>query len=116
MTQLKASFVLDQNGKPRIYTDTGGKQHYAINLFMADIPTDTIGVTYQLDKTYRDPLRDVSDPSRGFQEEITSYGDYDIVATCKTKPRPTRIRSSLYDALLRTYSGTQDPDIKQALK
>jgi hypothetical protein len=114
MAELKARFALDGEGKPK-YIATGTLRHYVIDLFIEPAPEDAIGVTYQLDETYVNRLREAYDRSNGFREGITSYGDYDIVATVRTKPRPMRIRSSLYDALKRTYGEMSDPQILKAL-
>lgn len=114
MAELKARFVLGEDGKPKYISD-GTLRHYVIELFMEGVPADAIGVTYQLHETYHDPLREAYEPSKGYPEEITSYGDYDIVATVRVKPRPMKIKSSLYDALKRTYGETSAPDILQAL-
>ncbi|SRR6266498_3659 len=114
MAQLKARFILGEDGKPKYISD-GTLRHYVIELFVEEVPEDAIGVTYQLDETYHDPLREAYDPSKGCPEEITSYGDYDLAATVRVKPRPMQLQSSLYDALKRTYGETSDPDILRAL-
>ncbi len=57
MAQLKARFILGEDGKPKYISD-GTLRHYVIELFVEEVPEDAIGVTYQLDETYHDPLRE----------------------------------------------------------
>ena len=114
MAELKATFMLDKDGKPK-YIPADKHRHYAIQLSVEGAPEQSIGVTYQLHESYYDPLREAYDASTGFLETITSYGDYDIVAMIRSKPRSIKIKSSLYEALKRTYSDTDNPDILRAL-
>jgi hypothetical protein len=114
MAELKARFIMNEVGKPK-YISSDNVRHYAIELFVEGAPKDAIGVTYQLHETYFDPLREAHDASHDFLVEITSYGDYDIVATLRTKPYSTRIKNSLYDALKGTYGETTDQYILMAL-
>ncbi len=109
-----ATFILDDSEKPVAHFD-GQLHHYEIKVYVQDAPKDTIGVSYQLDSTYYDSLRDVLDPRDGFSETLTSYGDYPILATLKTRPLPIRVMSALSDALERNYKGTGNPAIQAAL-
>jgi len=113
MTSLKARFILDNNKRPKCIS-RNNLLHYAIELFIEDAPEDAIGTTYELDATYYDPLLESRDGANGFAAHITSYGDYIVGATIRSK-KPIRLRKSLYAALGETYSNTTDPDIRKAL-
>jgi hypothetical protein len=113
MAKIRAEFVLDDQGIPKYMSD-GKTRHYEIVLSIIDAPEDAIGVTYELDPTYYDALREAVDRDKRFAEKITSYGDYEIRATLRTK-LPTEIRSYLSSALERSYQGIEKNEIKQAL-
>jgi len=108
---LKAAFVLDAQGRP------GGRSsgHYKIRLFIDKAPVDAYAVTYRLDPTYYDPVREALNQSDSFAEEISSYGNYVITAKIRTKSFPREIRRSLYDALMETHKDTSEPTVLSAL-
>jgi hypothetical protein len=114
MAKIKAEFVLDHRGKPK-YESAGNTRHYEIVLTVVDAPKDAIGVTYELDPTYYDSLREAVNSEKKFAEKITSYGDYEIRATLRTK-LPTEIRTNLSRALERSYEGVANSEIQQALQ
>jgi hypothetical protein len=114
MAEIKAEFVLDENDKPQ-YFNSGNKRHYKIRLMIANAPPEAIGVTYKLHETYFDPMREAYDDAQNFTEEITSYGDYNVTATIRTK-LPEDINTSLYNALKRTYGDSPAPEIQRALQ
>lgn len=114
MAEIKAEFILDSEGKPKFISD-GRNRHYEILLKVDDAPEEAIGVTFKLDESYYDPLREAYRADTGFAEEITSYGDYEISATVRTK-LPEEIRSSLSDALERNYGTSADNNIQAALR
>lgn len=73
---LKAEFILDK-GKPDFFR--GKKEnHYKIRLYLDDVPDDVNIVTYRLDDTYYDPIREAVNKKNSFECNITSYGDYEI--------------------------------------
>jgi len=108
---LKAAFVLDAQGKP------GGRTagNYKIKLSIDGCPSDAYAVTYRLDPTYYDPVREALNQADRFSEEITSYGNYVITAKIRTKSYPLEIRRSLYDALMETYRDASEPSVIAAL-
>jgi len=110
--QIKAEFVLDADGKPLV--DDG---HYEIRISIYDAPADAHRVTYQLDEsTYYDPVRDAHNPGSGFAEELTSYGDFEIMATVRLKDRPIFATRGLAEALRETYASSTDSAVLDALR
>ena len=108
---IKASFLLDKSGKPKV----SASGDYEIRLQVEDAPEGTYRVTYELDDSYYDPLRDAIDPSSSFSEDLTSYGDYLIQARVRAKDHTLLAKRSLFDALMESYSDSTDPDILRAL-
>jgi hypothetical protein len=110
-SNLKASFVLDSNGKP-IGRSTG---NYEIKVSVDNAPEDAYATTYRLHDSYYDPIREAYSKEDGFTQDITSYGDYIITARIRTKSSPIEIKESLYNALLKTHGNDTDPVILKAL-
>jgi len=109
---LKAKFILDAQGKPK----GRASGDYQIKLFVENVPSDAYAVTYRLDESYYDPAREAINRVDDFAEEITSYGNYLIIARIRAKSSPKEIRRSLYDALMDFHRGNDDPSIMKALK
>ena len=109
---LKARFVLDNSGKPAERTSG----HYKIKLFVEGVPEDAYSVTYQLDPSYYDPIRETLSPSNGFAEDITSYGDFLVTARIRTPSATIPIQRSLSQALIETHSGEITPEIQKGLQ
>jgi hypothetical protein len=102
MPKLKARFELDSDGRPQFVQGRGAK-HYRIVLLVVDVPEAVASVTYRLDKSYLDPLREVlrAKPGSDFEERLTSYGDY-MVEVSLSGPRRKggpALRAWLSDAL-----------------
>lgn len=108
---IKAELILDEHGKP---VQRGG--HYSIRLSIADAPEDAHRVTWQLDESYYDPIRDARNPDSGFAEELTSYGDYEVKAIVRVKDRPILASRNLADALRETHGGSDTAEIRAALR
>ncbi len=115
MAKLIAEFTLDKEGAPQLLTRSD-LRHYRITLRVVDAPRDSIGITYHLHETYYDPVREVNSPKNDFAEEITAYGNFDIVAEISRPLKIDRIRRSLYSALKESHPAISANDkIKQAL-
>ncbi|MBU8975850.1 hypothetical protein JI752_006810 [Lysobacter sp. MMG2] len=108
---IKASFVLDADGKPR-GRSTG---NYEILLQVDGAPEDAYRVVYELDDSYYDPRREATDPSTLFSEELTSYGDYVIQARVRTTDHTVLAKRSLFEALKEAHAGNNHPAILKAL-
>lgn len=111
LPEIKAEFILDKDGKPK----GRSSGHYAIRLHVEEYPEDAHKVTYQLDPTYYDPLREVRDRSSQFSEELTSYGDYVVQAKIRTKDHSIVTTRHLYEALREAHGESLDPVIQKAL-
>jgi hypothetical protein len=109
--KIRAEFVV-VDGKPK-GRSTG---NYEIRLCVEGAPPDTHAVTYRLDPSYYDPIRESRDRRSNFGEEITSYGDYPVHAKVRTSDHAIVTSRNLYDALRETYGDSADPDIQQALE
>ena len=117
--EIKAQFVLDQHGKP-VFDKGQDHKHYKIHLSIKGMPEHAESVSYTLHSTYYNPVREIFKKERGeqFQEEITSYGDFDIKAVVSGFNKETQ--SSLSNALetsIKDYETTVDhAAIDEALK
>jgi hypothetical protein len=115
--QLRAEFVTDANGTPETVHGEG-VDHFRIKLFVDDAPDGTHAVTYELDPTYFDPVREVRAGVQRFEQEITSYGDYELSARVRHRGRTEYLGTSLTKALEGTYgSGAeiQSPAVRDAI-
>ena len=113
--KLVAKFILDQEGKPKII-ERNGKRHYYLHLGVEAPPPGTYAVTYKLDESYYNPIRESRDIDKNFSEELTSFGDYQIQADIRTKERVEPILANLSQALYRSYQEELTPDIEAAIQ
>lgn len=83
--RLKARFRIDSDGMPMYdpHDEDRRLRIYTIDVFLATPRTKEIrGVEYYMDDdSYVDPEGYSDDADNEFREEITSYGDVDIVVT-----------------------------------
>ncbi len=108
---LRAEFELDALGRP-LMAQSGQHDHYKIRLLVDGAPIDTHAVTYELDRSYYDPIREARDRSGGFTQEVTSYGDYVVKANVRAKSGSTTLAVPLSKALEYSYvanGGLTDP-------
>ena len=111
---IVAEFEFDEDGKP-VRIESGGMQHYRIRLKVTDAPADAYAVTYHLDPTYHEPVREARNEASGFEEELTSYGDYVVRAQIRSKTGVSAVATPLSLALEKTYSSNDSPAIVHAL-
>ena len=100
--KLVARFVLDEQGRPKVI-EGGAHKHYWIDLYVEDAPEGTYAVNYQLHDSYYDPVRESRNPGDGFAERLTSYGDYTVQASLRTKSRVEPVSAELSEALARGH-------------
>jgi len=113
--KLLARFFLDDKKVPEYSGKTEGKKNYSIRIFIKNAPSDTHAVTYQLDPSYFDPVREIrSRPT--FEEEITSYGDYDLQARIRRKKRADVLAVRLSEALREGHASAMTPEIEAAIR
>jgi|GEM_PF-6130351 len=112
--KLIANFILDQTGRPKAIEE-GDKRHYLIRLAIAGAPKDTYAVTYKLDESYQDPMREARNAAEEFSEELTSYGDYPVLAQIRTKLGVEPVSAALSQALELGNQGKLTPEIQDAL-
>lgn len=110
--KIKAEFLLDMDGKPK----GRSSGNYVIRVSIAGAPEHAHRVTYKLDDTYYDPVREVRDRESGFSEELTSYGDYEIKATVRMKDHSILTSRRLAEALKEQYADTSEHSILDAIK
>jgi hypothetical protein len=120
--ELVAFFELDDQGRPKFETGRDGMRHYEIKLGVRGAPEDTAGMTYELDDSYYEPIRDVwkSDAKEagsgaGFAEAITSYGDFTVKAKAITSSGPVKFGAKLTKALALGHRGTMNGAIQAAV-
>lgn len=112
---VTAKFILDESGKPKAIIDSGVK-HYAIRLQVQDAPEDTYAITYKLDDSYYEPIRESLIKDTNFTTDVTSYGDFTVRADVRTKQRVVPVALDLSKALKLSYASSLTPDIAAALK
>jgi hypothetical protein len=95
---IKATFELDAVGAPTAI-ESGELRHYHIKLRVDDVPAGTYAVTYTLDDSYYDAVREVRNSEAGFEERLTSYGDYTVQAKIRTPNGVTTVAVPLSTAL-----------------
>jgi hypothetical protein len=123
--ELKARFHLN-NGTPEsfIEEDADGTTIpvYRIDLMLkpnVSAPTDPKirQVSFLLDQSYFDPVRKVSKPTDGqFKEEITSFGDFTLVAKVQADGNTFAESAMLSDLLKKGHETDRTPAIDAALK
>jgi hypothetical protein len=111
---LKATFQLDEQGQPE-RIQNAGLNHYLIKVEIEDAPEDTYAVTYQLDESYYEPVRESRDPQQRFAEDLTSFGDYPIQAKIRTKGGVLTVSSPLSAALKAGHQPQLTAEIQTAL-
>ena len=111
---IRASFILDKQGRP-IAIQSGGTKHYRIKLHVEDVPEDAHAVTYELHESYYDPIREVRRDVPNFEEEITSYGDYDLKIRVRRKNRVDLATTTLGRALENAYKDSMTPMVREAI-
>lgn len=97
--QILARFKMDDDGKPRFIQDAG-KRHYRLVFEIEDAPPDVYAATFELDPTYYDSRRIVRPDKDGkLRLETTSYGDYPLRVTLRTKKGETQVIETVTNAL-----------------
>ncbi len=112
---IKATFDLDENGQPTAI-QSGNLKHYRIRLQVDNVPEDTYAVTYMLDDTYYNPVRESRERDAGFAQELTSYGDFTVQAKVRSKGGVTTVATPLSAALRAGHGAELRPGIEAALK
>lgn len=113
---LVAQFVLDETGKP-VSFESRNNRHYKILLKLLGTPTEVQSVTYKLDESYWNPEREVFRSKPGFEEAITAFGDYRLVASLSgSKQAGLHLEDSLADLLERSVPPNANKEaVEQAL-
>lgn len=114
---IVATFECDAEGRP-LYEQDGDTRHYRIKLRIANPWGDVVSVTYRLDRSYWQPLRYKKNPKNGFEEAITSFGDYEVRADLeRSTGKVTRLVASLSRALFQSHKQAKDQEgIRTALE
>lgn len=119
MPKIKAAFTL-KKGEPVVAYEEGDTRHYSVKLSVEGAPDDTRSVTYRLHETFYDPIREVRRERQGkandFEEEIETYGDFEILTTVRSSEGETRVRRGLTAALLETHGEDANEAIKKAIR
>jgi hypothetical protein len=113
--KLVARFILDEQGRPQVIKGSDHK-HYWIELYVEDAPEGTYAVNYQLHDSYYDPVRESRNPGDRFAERLTSYGDYTVQASVRTKNRVEPVSAELSEALTRGHKDESSAMIAEALE
>jgi transcription initiation factor IIF auxiliary subunit len=112
---VRAKFVLDENDNP---VAVRGKRldHYKVRLYLETENPAVESVTYKLDPTYNDPVRESSDPSKQFGIELTTYGDYPVTVDAQVGGEIAREVVPLSKLLEDSHQESESPAIKVALE
>jgi hypothetical protein len=111
---IKATFTLDQEGRP-VVVERGDLKHYQIKLRVENVPEDTYAVTYLLDESYYDPVREARDRDTGFAEDLMSYGDYTVQAKVRSREGVAAVAIPLSAALEAGHGKDSSAEIASAL-
>lgn len=112
---IRATFDLDAAGRPTA-EESGDLRHYHIRLRVDGAPSDTYAVTYVLDPSYHSAVREVRDSATGFEEHLTSYGDYTVQAKIRARDGVTTVMVPLSTALVDGHGKAPSPAIAEALQ
>ncbi len=113
---ILAEFQLDAEGCPIVLSRD--RKHFALRIFVKGAPTGTRSITYQLHETFLRPQRVVPRTVPRFEEELTSYGDFEITALVSggDGKEPAVCRQWLSAALRSNYGQQPDEEIDRAIK
>lgn len=112
--KIRAEIVLDQNKKP-VSLPGANLNHYKLRLYVETNNPAVQSVTYKLDPTYYDPVRESTDPSKQFLIELTTYGDYPVTVDAQVGGEIVRKVVPLSQLLQETYENSTDPEILNVL-
>ena len=113
--ELVARFDLSPSGEVQaIVRPTNKHKHYRLLLSVRGTSNDTYAVTYQLDDSYRDPVRESIDRSNDFQLALTSYGDFVVQAKVRSKSGTLMLARRLSAALSEGHEGSMSGPLKRA--
>jgi hypothetical protein len=112
---IKATFQLDEKGQP-VFVRQADLKHYRIRLHVENVPDDTYAVTYLLDESYHNPVREARDGEGGFSEDLTSYGDYTVQAKIRSREGILTVAAPLSAALEAGQAMDASPEIVSALQ
>lgn len=114
--KLKARFQLDADGDP-LYVEDDGLRHYQLELTLESPRAAEIdSVTYILDDpTYYDPVAQSDDSDNDFREEITSYGDFQVLVRVQIGGHEYEQRAWLSNMLEEGYADQTTPSVRNAL-
>ncbi len=112
---VHAEIVLDENENP--VTLPGKKfNHYKVRLYLETQNPEVQSVTYRLDPTYYDPVRESTDVDGKFNVELTTYGDYPVTVDAQIGGEIVRKVVPLFKLLQEEYGASASPEIKSALE
>lgn len=120
--RLLAEFQLDAEGKPiGIQFRKGGKVHFGVRLFVENAPESARFAEYRLDETFDQPKRKVPRTVPQFEEEIHTYGDFEVGLAFPNPKEPEQRphREWLSKALVAFYEKHPElnsSDVKSALQ
>jgi hypothetical protein len=119
--RLKARFRVDSDGTPMYesHDEDPRLRVYTIDVFLATPRTKEIkGVKYYMDDdSYVDPEGYSDDASNEFREEITSYGDVEIVVTVEmSNHKKYEQRAWLSNMLENGHADDMTPAIRAAIQ
>jgi pYEATS domain-containing protein involved in immunity len=111
---VRAEMVLDEKNEP-VQIKGDSLNHYRIRLFLDTPNPDVESVTYNLDPTYYDPVRESTDRDSQFGVEITTYGDYPVTVDAQVRGEIVREVVPLAKLLKQAYEDSTTPEISSAL-
>jgi hypothetical protein len=119
--RLKAQFRLDSDGQPMYepHDDDPRLRVYTIDVVLASPRAKEIkGVGYYMDDpSYVDPAGYSDDADNEFREEITSYGDVEIVVTVDMSNQKKYVqRAWLSNMLENGHADDMTPQIRAAIQ
>ena len=118
--RLKARFRLDADQNPEYepYPGDPSLRVYTIDVYLVTPLAPAIqGVTYYMnDESYLDPDGYSKDAANEFREEVTSYGDVEIVVTVEMAEHEYKQRAWLSNMLENGHADDMSPAIRAAIQ
>lgn len=111
---IRAKLVLNDKDDP-VALPGKSHTHYKVRLSLETENPAVENVTYKLDPTYYDPVRESSDAKDHFGIELTTYGDYPVTVDAQVGSEIVRKVVPLSELLEETHQESTSEKVRSAL-
>lgn len=113
--EINVQFLTDEQGNPKSI-ESNGLKHFKIEVSLKNVPDDVYAANYQLDPSYINPFREEMNKEEEFKFGTTTFGDYSISASLLGRTHNYLTSGIISKALIKQYSGDENPQIKAAIQ